>query len=83
MTNQGNLSSAIHDLLENKRDKKCILGKLLDDLKDPDLEAMNTLLASTVSHAKIADLLNSNGIVIGETAIWKHRTKRCPCVRPS
>lgn len=83
MGNQGDLSSAITTFLETKIEKKCILGKLLDDLADPDLKAMKTLLSSNVSHAKVADLLNSNNIVIGETAIWKHRTNRCPCVRPS
>jgi hypothetical protein len=78
----GDLSKDIGEILQPSRNKKCILGKYFEDLSDDDSTSLEVLLNSTVSNAKISDLLNRHGFAIGETAIWKHRAKSCACVRP-
>jgi len=82
MASAGDLSKDIGEILKPSRDKKCILGKYFEDLSDDDSTSLEVLLNSTVSNAKISDLLNRHGFAIGETAIWKHRAGSCACVRP-
>jgi len=82
MATAGDLSKEISEILKPTRDKKCILGKYFEDLSDDDSASLEALLNSTVSNAKISNLLNRHGFAIGETAIWKHRSGSCACVRP-
>ena len=82
MSSSGDLSKDIDGILKpSSNTRKCILGKCIVDLSDDDAISLEVLLKSTVSNIKIADLLNRHGFVVGETAIWKHRSKKCPCVR--
>lgn len=79
---QGDLSKDIEQLLNPVNTKKCAVGLIFDDLEsDNDRESLTALLASPVSNAKITVLLNRNNFKIGETAIWKHRSEACACVR--
>lgn len=82
MINQGDLSKDIDQLLNPIRTKKCAVGLIFDEIEsDNDKDSLTALLASTVSNAKITALLNRNNFKIGETAIWKHRSNACACVR--
>jgi len=81
MSISGDLSKDIGEILKPSRDKKCLLGKYFEDLSNDDSTSLEVLLKSSVSNAKISDLLNRHGFAIGETAIWKHRSISCACVR--
>ena len=81
MPQQGDFSKSVDNLLNPPR-KKCVVGQMHEELQGNDADSLVALLASPVSNAKISDLLNKNGFKIGETAVWKHRTDNCACVRP-
>ena len=79
MTTRG-LSESIRELMNNKV-KYCIVGKFEQELDKRDADAFQELMQSNISHMRVALLLSQNDFIVGETAIWKHRSSRCSCAR--
>jgi hypothetical protein len=75
------LSEEMKDLVLQSKKIGCVIVKILSKLEGPDKAALDELLNSKVSAAKIAIVLNKNQFPVGENAIWKHRTGRCCCMR--
>jgi hypothetical protein len=60
----------------------CSAGKFLDSVSDKEREAFNAVLDKrSVAISNLCDLLQKNGHNVAESALYKHRNKKCRCFK--
>ncbi len=78
---QGDFSQSVEQMVATDDRFTCAVREIGKKLSESDRPALTDLMDSSLSTYKVTKFLRDSGFSIGQTTVWKHRTKQCSCER--